>query len=82
MHDSNDDDYLIARDRPRRDIKRPRRYSEVDLVAYALTVTEETNEGGEPQTYFEAISCQLLQSGFLSCMKKLNLSTRMILRSW
>ena len=56
MHDSDDDDFSIARDKPRRDIKGPRRYSEADLVAYALTVAKETNEGGEPQTYSDVIS--------------------------
>jgi len=40
-----------------RDIQRPRRYSEADLVAYALTVVEETDEGGETQTYSEVMSC-------------------------
>lgn len=57
MHDSDDDYYSIARDRPRREIKRPRRYSEPDLVAYTLTVAEETNESGESQTYSEIVSC-------------------------
>jgi len=56
MHDPDDNHYSIAQDRPRRDIKRPRRYSEADLVAYALTVAKETNEGGEPQTYSDVIS--------------------------
>lgn len=80
--DDLDDDYCsIAWDRPKREIKRPRRYSEVDFVAYALTIAKETNEGEEPQTYVEAISFLILQSGSLSCMKKLNLSTRMIPRS-
>jgi len=54
MHDSNDDHYSITRDRPRRDT---RRYSEADLEAYALTIAEETDEGGDPQTYSEVIFC-------------------------
>ena len=41
----------------RREIKRPRRYSEDNLVTYALTVVEETNECRDPQTYFKTISC-------------------------
>ena len=57
MPDSDDVDYSIARDRPRREVKQPKRYSEADLVAYALAVAEETDEGGEPQTYSEAVSC-------------------------
>ena len=57
MHDSDDAYYSIARDKPRREIKRLRRYSEVDLVASALTVAEETSKGGEPQTYSEVVSC-------------------------
>jgi len=57
MHDSNDDYYSIERGRSRREIKRPRRCSQADLVVCALTVAEETNEGREPQTYSEAVSC-------------------------
>ena len=38
-----------------REIKRPRKYTEADLAAYALTVVEETNEGREPQTYFKGM---------------------------
>jgi len=44
MHNSDDDYYSIARDRPRREIRRSRRYSEANLVAYALTVAKETDE--------------------------------------
>ena len=49
----------IARDRPRREIRRPARYTEEDdaMIAYALSVAEETPEGAEPSTYQEAISC-------------------------
>ena len=44
----------IARDRPRREIRPPQRYA--DIVAYALSVGEETNSIGEPASYSEAVS--------------------------
>ena len=51
------DDHLIARDRPRRQIKRPARYADDNLTAYALSVAQEVNDGIEPTSYTEAISC-------------------------
>lgn len=37
-------------------MRRPQRYSEVDLVAYVLSVAEEIDVSGEPLTYLEALS--------------------------
>jgi len=48
-------------------------------VAYALAVVDETDEGGVPQTYLKLFLALILQSGLSLCMKKLNLSTRIIL---
>ena len=50
MYDSYDDYYSIAWDRPRREIKRPWRYSYDDLIDYALIVKEETDEDRESQS--------------------------------
>ncbi|KAL3505150.1 hypothetical protein ACH5RR_034991 [Cinchona calisaya] len=47
--------HSIAKDRSRREIRPPQRYA--NLVAYALSVIEETDGVGEPSTYFEAVSC-------------------------
>jgi len=56
-----EDDYSIARDRPRREIRRPARYVDSEgLVAYAFTIAEEIPESAEPLTYTEAISCPSL----------------------
>ena len=50
--------HSIARDHPRREIRRPARYNDDEgLIAYALSVAEEVPEGVEPSTYTEAISC-------------------------
>lgn len=52
------DDYSIARDRVRRQIRKPARYTDSDnLVAYALSVAQEVNDGVEPASYTEAVSC-------------------------
>jgi len=51
---SEEPQYSIANDRPRRDIRPPQRYA--DMVAYALSVAEETDGIGEPSTYSEAVS--------------------------
>ncbi|KAG9442249.1 hypothetical protein H6P81_018103 [Aristolochia fimbriata] len=48
------ENYSIARDRPRREIQKPNRYSDADLVAYALSVAETIDES-EPSTYKEVI---------------------------
>jgi len=50
--------HSIARDRLRREIRRPARYNDDEgLIAYALSVAEEVPEGVEPLAYTEAISC-------------------------
>lgn len=48
--------YNIVMDRPRREIRPPRRFGEVDFVAYAQSITKETDVSGEPLTYSEALS--------------------------
>ena len=53
--DPEEEQYSIAKDRPRRDIRPPQRYA--NLVAYALSVAEETSEVGEPTSYSDAVSC-------------------------
>ena len=51
-------DRSIARDRPRREIRRPARFTdEESLLAYALSVAEEVPEGEDPSTYREVVSC-------------------------
>ena len=50
--------HSIAENRPRRDIRRPQRYAEADLVAYALNVAEEIDSEEEPATYSEAVTCE------------------------
>ena len=82
MLDPDDVDYSIARDRLRREVKQPKRYSEADLVVYALTVAKETDEGREPQTSLKLFLVLILPNGLLQCMKKLNLFTKMKLGSW
>jgi len=50
--------HSIARDHPRREIRRRARYNDDEgLIAYAFSVAEEVPEGVEPSTYTEAISC-------------------------
>lgn len=50
--------HSITRDRPRREIRRPARYSDDEgLIAYTLSVTKEVPEGVDPSIYTEAISC-------------------------
>ena len=52
------DDYSIARDHPRRGIKRPVRYIDSDrLVAHTFTIADEISESAEPSTYTKTISC-------------------------
>nr|CAD40363.2 OSJNBa0093P23.9 [Oryza sativa Japonica Group] len=46
----------IAKDKPKRNTKPPQRYiEEANIVAYALSVTEEIEGNAEPSTYSEAI---------------------------
>ena len=49
--------YFIARDRERMIIKPQHKYSEVDLVANALSVVDNIEYNEEPSTYEEAVSC-------------------------
>jgi len=52
-----EDDYSIAYDHPRREIKKPSRYVDSEgLVAYAFIAVEEIPEGAKPLNYTEAIS--------------------------
>jgi len=53
--DPEEEQYSIAKDRPWRNIRPPQRYT--NLVAYALSVAEETSEVGEPTSYSDAVSC-------------------------
>ena len=50
-----EEQYSIAKDRPWRNIRPPQRYA--NLVAYALSVAEETSEVGEPTSYSDVVSC-------------------------
>jgi len=64
--------YSIARDRPRRTIRKPARYAadnESGLIVYALAVAQETPKGIEPSTYSKAISCPN-SSNWLMAMQK------------
>ena len=49
------EDYQLARDRTRREIKPPRRYAEADLIAHALASVS-PEEIPDPTTYDEAVS--------------------------
>ena len=49
--------YFIARDRERKTIKAPQKYSQADLVAYALSVADNIDSSEEPSTYDGEISC-------------------------
>ncbi|KAL1564721.1 Integrase catalytic domain-containing protein [Salvia divinorum] len=52
--DNNLDNYLLARDRKRRQITPPSRYSDNNMVYYALTVAEDLESSG-PNSYREAM---------------------------
>jgi len=55
-----EDPYSIARDRPKRTIRKPAHYVTVDksgLIAYALAIAQETPKGVKFLMYLEAISC-------------------------
>jgi len=47
-------DYQLARDRPRRQINPPDRYSYADLICYALNAAEEVQDS-EPKNFMEAL---------------------------
>ncbi|KAG8498778.1 hypothetical protein CXB51_005209 [Gossypium anomalum] len=50
--------YSITKNRTRREIKPPKKYTEADLVAYALNVAKDIDANQEPSNYSEAISCE------------------------
>jgi len=53
-----EDDYSIARDRPRKEIRRLVRYVDSKgLIAYAFTVAKEIPQSAKHSTNAEAISC-------------------------
>ena len=49
----NLDNYILARDRIRREVKKPSRFNDLDCVAYVLATAEEINMD-EPKSYLEA----------------------------
>jgi len=52
-----EDDYSIACDRPKREIKKPASHVDSEgFVVYAFTVAKEISKSGEPSTYTEVIS--------------------------
>ena len=51
------DDYSIARDRARRQIRKSARYTNDYLTTYALSIAQEVNDGVEPVSYTEVVSC-------------------------
>jgi len=64
--------HSIARDRPRRDIRRPARYNDDErLITYALSVAEEVPKGVESSTYTEAISCPSSPNWILTIQKEM-----------
>ena len=50
-------DYMLVRDKTRREIKAPQRYGYADLIAYAFSVAEDLRFD-DPSSYKEAISCK------------------------
>ncbi|KAH9672650.1 hypothetical protein KPL70_017818 [Citrus sinensis] len=53
--ESEEDTYQLAKDRKRRTIRPPKRYTVADLIAYALNAAQKLNDD-EPMTYQEAIT--------------------------
>lgn len=51
--DLNLDDYILARDRQRREIRPPSRFEDTNFMAYALASAEDIDQD-EPSSYFEA----------------------------
>ena len=51
------DDYLLARDRTRRETKAPERFVYADFTKFALAAASEI-DNSEPSTYLEATSCK------------------------
>ena len=73
-----ENDYSIARHRPRRVIRRPALYvggEDSGLLTYVLAVIEETLKGIEP-SYLEAVSCLNFSSWLLVCKKKCRVCIR------
>jgi len=67
-----EDDYSIARDHPRREIRRTARYVDSEgLVVYAFTVAEEIPESAEPSTYIEVISYLSLPNWILAMQEEI-----------
>ena len=63
--------YNIARDQERRQIIPPKRYAEVDLVAYALNVVESIDTCEETFTYEEAVSYEDSNRWIISMQEKM-----------
>ena len=61
-------DYSIARDRPRREIKPPLRYAHADYVAYAMTVSEGV-DNSDRSSFEEAIKSDSVDK-WLSAMQE------------
>ncbi|KAG8501349.1 hypothetical protein CXB51_003524 [Gossypium anomalum] len=55
--------YSIAKNQTRREIKPSKKYTEADLVAYALNMAEDINANREPSNYSEAITVKTQKSG-------------------
>lgn len=51
------DDYLLARDKTRRETRAPNRYGYADLIAFALVSAHEVLED-EPKSYKAALACK------------------------
>jgi len=51
------DDYSIVRDKARRQIIKPAKYINNYLTAYVLSIAQEVNDGVEPVSYTEVVSC-------------------------
>ena len=53
--ETDQQDYSIARDRPRREIQPPSRYAHADCVAYTLAIAEEVDNSNKPSSFEEAL---------------------------
>ncbi|KAG8491252.1 hypothetical protein CXB51_014428 [Gossypium anomalum] len=63
--------YSITKNRTRREIKPPKKYVEVDLVAYALNVAEDIDANQKPSNYSEAISCEDSEKWMFAMQKEM-----------
>ena len=81
-----EDTYSLAHDRPRRStIRKPSHYATNDeswLIAYALTVAQETPKGIEPSTYSKAISCPNSSNWLMAMQEEIEVFTKMVLGSY